>query len=79
LVLLDIRLGEESGLDVLRKIRETDKNIKVIMVTAMDDEGDIRRAKELGADDYVVKPITAGCLHDLVLQKISMLSAGKNK
>jgi DNA-binding response OmpR family regulator len=73
LVLLDIRLGGESGLDVLRKARELDKDIKVIMVSALEDEEKIREARSLGADDYVTKPFTAQYLNDFILQKISQL------
>ena len=75
IVLLDIRLGEESGLELLRKIKEFDKNIKVIMVTALDDQETIRQARALGADDYATKPFTANYLHEIILQKISLLSA----
>lgn len=70
IILLDIRLGGISGLEVLRKIRAIDKNIKVIMVTALNDEENIRQAKTLGADDYIVKPFTTAYLNDLILQKI---------
>jgi DNA-binding response OmpR family regulator len=74
LVFLDIRLGNESGLDLLRKIKEADKKVKVIMVTALNDDASIRQAKALGADDYISKPFTADYLDDLILQKIAGLS-----
>lgn len=73
LMLLDVRLGSDSGLDVLGKIKAIDKNIRVIMVTALDDEATIRQAKSLGADDYIAKPFTAAYLNDFLLQKISNL------
>src|SRR3989338_1882284 len=74
LALLDVRLGDESGMDALQKIKEIDKNIKVIMVTALGDEESIRQAKSLGADDYITKPFTAAYLNDLIVQKIANLS-----
>ena len=74
LALLDVRLGDESGMDALQKIKEIDKNIKVIMVTALGDEESIRQAKSLGADDYITKPFTAAHLNDLIVQKIANLS-----
>jgi DNA-binding response OmpR family regulator len=74
LVLLDIRLGSESGMDILSQAKEIDKNIKIIMITALDDEENIRQAKTLGADDYIAKPFTAKYLNDLILQKIAHLS-----
>lgn len=74
LMLLDVRLGAESGMDILRKAKELYKSIKVIMVTALDDEETIRQAKSLGADDYITKPFTVDFLRDFVLQKIKRLS-----
>ncbi|MFA4842411.1 MAG: response regulator [Candidatus Omnitrophota bacterium] len=74
ILLLDVRLGSESGMDILRKAKELDKNTKVIMVTALDDEETIRQSKSLGADDYITKPFTVDFLRDFVLQKITRLS-----
>ena len=79
IILLDVRLGEESGMDVLRKIKEIDNNVKVIMVTALVDEENIRQAKSLGADDYIAKPFTASYLNELIMQKISNLGVTVKK
>jgi two-component system response regulator (stage 0 sporulation protein F) len=80
IVLLDIRLGSESGLEALRQIKEINKDIKVIMVTALNDEDSIKQAKSLGADDYITKPFTAGFLEDILLKKVvSLKLAGKDK
>lgn len=73
LMLLDVRLGDDSGMDVLQKVKEIDKDIKVIMVTALGDEASIRQAKSMGADDYISKPFTAAFLNDLLAQKVSSL------
>ncbi len=72
-VLLDIRLGSESGLDTLRQIKEINKDIKVIMVTALNDEDSVAQAKSLGADDYISKPFTANFLEDIILKKVVSL------
>lgn len=79
LVLLDVRLGNESGMDVLRKIKEFNKDVKVIMVTALGDEESIKQAKVLGADDYIAKPFTATYLNDLIVQKIANLTLRDKK
>lgn len=81
LMLLDVRLGEDSGMDVLAKVKEIDKRIKVIMVTALGDEESIRQAKSLGADDYIAKPFTAAFLNNLLAQKVAgfKLQAEPNK
>ena len=59
IVLLDINLGSLSGLDVLKVIRRTwtAARLPVIMVTAQSGSRDIVGALDLGADDYVTKPI----------------------
>ncbi len=59
LVLLDIEMPGSDGLEVLRKIREKyDKyQLPVIMVTANDRSTEIVLALDLGASDYVTKPL----------------------
>ena len=59
LVLLDVMMPGLTGLDVLRKVRETQTPsvLPVIMVTAKTESEDIVEALELGANDYVTKPI----------------------
>jgi DNA-binding response OmpR family regulator len=64
--LLDMKLGDESGIDILSKIKAADKNIKVVMVTALEDEGSMKQAIALGADDYVLKPFKADYLCELI-------------
>ena len=48
IVLLDVRLGSESGIEVLKKIKQIDEEIKVIMVTALSDEESAREAESRG-------------------------------
>lgn len=55
LVILDILMPGESGLDVCRRIRET-KGTAVILLTAVSDDMDKIVGLEMGADDYVTKP-----------------------
>jgi len=55
-VLLDILMPEMDGMDVLRKIKELDKNIDVIMVTAIKTVKTAIEAMKLGAYDYITKP-----------------------
>ena len=57
LVILDINLGDGSGLDLLREIRMR-SNVPVILLTANDLETDVVMGLELGADDYVTKPFS---------------------
>lgn len=59
LVLLDIKMPDLSGLEVLNTLRQTYSMVElpVIMVTAIDEDQRIVRALELGANDYVTKPV----------------------
>jgi DNA-binding response OmpR family regulator len=59
LVLLDVMLPDISGVEVLKSIRaKYEKTVMpVIMVTSKDDPEDIAAALQLGANDYIAKPI----------------------
>jgi two-component system, OmpR family, alkaline phosphatase synthesis response regulator PhoP len=56
LVLLDISLPKRSGIWVLEKLRESENDVPVIVLSARQDEFDKVAALRLGADDYVTKP-----------------------
>jgi DNA-binding response OmpR family regulator len=56
LILLDLMLPGESGIEVCERIRERDQGVVIVMVTAKDAEDDKVRGFEVGADDYVTKP-----------------------
>jgi DNA-binding response OmpR family regulator len=56
LILLDLMLPGESGIEVCERIRELDEGVVIVMVTAKDTEDDKVRGFEAGADDYVTKP-----------------------
>lgn len=60
LILLDIMLPQEDGMDILRKIRNDNvtKSIPVIMLTAKGTEFDKVIGLDCGADDYVCKPFS---------------------
>ena len=60
LCLVDIMLPDESGNEIVRKLRKNPdtKNIPVIMVTAKTTEMDLVRGLEDGADDYIKKPFS---------------------
>lgn len=57
LVLLDVMMPKVSGFDVLDILRNTPEtaNLKIIMLTALSQDSDRRRAETLGVDDYLVK------------------------
>ncbi len=57
-ILLDWMLPGLSGLDVLREIREQNRQIPVLMLTARGEEADKVLGLELGCDDYMTKPFS---------------------
>ena len=59
LILLDLGLPDVSGFEALRMMRAV-SSVPVVVVTARDDEADIIRVLDAGADDYVVKPFGPG-------------------
>jgi two-component system KDP operon response regulator KdpE len=59
LVILDLGLPGLDGYEALRMMRAISK-VPVVVATARDDEADIVRALDAGADDYLVKPFGAG-------------------
>lgn len=56
LILLDIMLPEMNGLDVLKRIRKTESDTAIILLTAKDDVADKVKGLDLGANDYLTKP-----------------------
>ncbi|MBB5935013.1 response regulator transcription factor [Streptomyces zagrosensis] len=62
LAVLDLMLPGIDGFEVCRQLRAAGSTLPVIMLTARGDDSDIVRGLEAGADDYVVKPVTAPVL-----------------
>lgn len=57
LILLDIRMPDMDGIECLSKIKRLNKNALVIMVTCITDIDIAKQAIELGALDYITKPL----------------------
>ncbi len=87
IVLLDGNLPKIDGFEVCRRIRH-ESDTPVIMLTARDDEEDILRGLQIGADDYMTKPFSAKqlaarmktvlrrCQSDPYKQPASLVQAG---
>jgi two-component system response regulator AtoC len=56
IILLDIRLPDMDGLEILRRLKALDENVDVVMITAVKDVRVAVEAIKLGAYDYLVKP-----------------------
>lgn len=59
LILLDIMMPRRSGYEVCRILKDDPRysDIPIIMVTALNEMGDVERARECGGDDFVSKPV----------------------
>ena len=75
IVILDIMMRtDEEGLDYLPRMKKALPAAKVLMVTGVDDEKSVEKAKAMGADDYITKPLILEYLENTVLKKIAELT-----
>lgn len=79
LVLLDIMMPEIDGIEVLKRIRQkySMSQLPVIMVSALDDSEKVVELLDLGANDYVTKPIDAKVLQARVATQLDIGLAHK--
>jgi two-component system, OmpR family, KDP operon response regulator KdpE len=77
LVLLDLGLPDESGHEVLRRLREWYSN-PIIILSVQSNEGDIVRALDNGANDYLVKPFRTGELVARIRSALRSAAAENN-
>ncbi|MCC6707522.1 MAG: response regulator transcription factor [Gammaproteobacteria bacterium] len=70
LVLLDVMLPGMDGFEICRRLRETDREQAIILLTARSTDEDVIHGLSLGADDYVAKPFS---IAELVLRVNAVL------
>jgi len=77
-VFLDVRMPGMSGIDVLRRIRQVDADLPVVLVTGHADEADVAEARDLGVAEVVWKPEILTNLDEVLgeLREAERLSAG---
>lgn len=71
LVLLDVRMEEMSGIEVLRELRARGNNSKIIMVTGVEDDEVVIEANQLGVIGYIHKPLVLDELEKIVLAQLN--------
>src|SRR6201984_3414129 len=65
-IVMDIRMPGESGIEGLRRIREIDPHLSVIMLTGFGALETAKEALRLGANDYISKPFDAGEMRQII-------------
>src|SRR5205085_1867547 len=66
LVILDIKMAEMDGLEALRRVKQLDPSIEVVMITAYASLDTVRQALTHGAFEYLIKPFSRQDLEDVV-------------
>jgi nitrogen regulation protein NR(I) len=77
LVLMDVRMGGMNGLETLRRLRQTDAKLPVIMMTAYGTTQTAIEAMKLGAYDYLLKPFDVPKLKQIVFDALKAARAMK--
>ncbi|MBN2706506.1 MAG: sigma-54-dependent Fis family transcriptional regulator [Deltaproteobacteria bacterium] len=75
LVLLDIRLPDGNGIELLKKLKADDPQLMVIMITAYADVGSTVEAFKFGAEDYIGKPFKLEAVKSVIAQTFAKKSS----
>lgn len=70
IILLDIRMPGMDGIQTLKRIKELDNEAGVIMITAVKDEETGKRCIDIGAYDYITKPLDLDYLERVLMVKL---------
>lgn len=72
LILLDVKLADRSGLELFQQLRSHDPKCLVVFITGHGTSDTAIEAMKLGAFDYLVKPLDAGRLHQVIDQGLAI-------
>ena len=78
MALLDMKLGDENGLDILPKLKDLDSDIEVVIMTAYGDIESAVKAIKLGAYDYINKPFNLLEI-DVIIKRVVSKQEQKNR
>ncbi|MDL2400375.1 response regulator [Rhizobium mayense] len=78
-VLLDLRLPDGSGMDLLKQMMARGDSTPVIIMSAYDQLSDQMAGMDIGATDYLIKPFGLGELTARIRKAITSSSAGKSR
>ena len=65
-ILLDIQMRGQDGIEIARQVRRAFPEVKIIILTTFDDENYLRGALEAGVDDYLLKNVAHENLPDAI-------------
>jgi len=71
LMLVDWNMPNMDGISLIKKVRETDKTLPIIMVTTEAEKSRVLQAVKAGVNNYVVKPFTAETLAEKINQTMA--------
>ncbi len=74
LILIDWNMPNMNGLELVQKIRETNKTIPLIMCTTEAEKSRVLEALKAGVNNYIVKPFTAESLGEKINQTIAKVA-----
>jgi len=75
LLLVDWNMPNMDGITLIRKIRETDRSLPIIMCTTEAEKSRVLEAVKAGVNNYVVKPFTAQTLAEKINQTMAKMKA----
>lgn len=78
LIILDFMMPKMDGMEVLKRVKEMQPGIKVIMVTGLDQAETAMRARSLGVFDYLPKPFDPDDLKQAVERAVAQQSFPQN-
>lgn len=78
IIITDIKMPKTSGLELVKRIRQFDKSVQIIVLTAFTDTNYLLEAVELGLVKYLVKPIRHDKMLPVLLQCVNNLNENKS-
>lgn len=69
MALLEIRMLERDGMEILKRMKESVRDMAIIMLAALKDEKVAKAALKAGADNYITKPINYALLESDILSR----------
>ena len=75
-ILADIEMEGKNGIDFIKEIRDTNKQVKIVIMSAYDNKHYLMEAIKLNLLDYLIKPVTRESFQNIILRVIEEL---KNK